>query len=287
MTNDDRDVVMIYGNCQAQFLGTLVNAIPSLAGRFVFYVVSDTLEPDEQAQRIPPEAKRAVLVWEQYDQRPELAQRDALLECVPADCAVVRYPPIAMNAFWPLRVKDPRNRPEPGYPWGRFPQGDRVAVEMASLGLRGARAFERYMKLSSAAMPDIERMLAVDRMSYARRDAACDVTMGDFVFANLTHAYQFWTHGHLSAFVMSELVGRLFESSGSVLGDPSESTRGELEAALARFPGQGPLQLPLHPLVIETFDLTFVDTSTRYRWFDNAWTFEEYMTRYLSFDCDW
>jgi hypothetical protein len=281
------DVVVIYGNCQAQFLRQLVSETPSLRAAFTFLLVTNTVEPGELPSPIPEEVARAVLFWEQYDQRSDIGLRDEVLRRIPRGCPVVRYPAVGMNAFWPFRVRDKRNRIEPDFPWGRYPSGDRIAMEIVPLGLPASRAFERYMELSASKMPDVRHLLDLERSVYARRDAGCDIGMRDFIFAGLRSTYQFWTHGHLAVSVFSELVFRLLERSRDVFGNAAHTVRAELEALSEIFPGQGEVQLPLHPLVIRQLGLTFADERTRYRWFGNEWTFEEYMLRYLTFDRSW
>jgi len=280
-----RPAVIIHGNCQAQVLYLLVSRIASLTERFDFHLITDT-EPGVAVPPPPPEAARAILAWAQYDRRPDLALRDELLACVPSACEVVRYPALSMNAFWPFRIKCPRNRPEPGFPWGRYPIGDRVALRVAELGLPPGEAFARYMELTSEQMPDLEHRLDLDREIYARRDGGCDVTMGDAVFARLRDTYQFWTYGHLSAGLLATLLTRLIEQSAA-LGPVDARVRDEIAASIAAYPGQGEMQSPIHPLVIERLGLTFADASTRYAWFGNAWTFEEYTTRYIGNDASW
>lgn len=282
-----RPVILIYGNCQAQFLHLLVTQSPSLVSRFEFVLASALVEPGNAIPPVPENAGRAVLYWEQYDQRPGLTYRDELRGSVPQDCAVLRFPAVGMNAFWPFFIKDKRNVPEPGYPWGRYPAGDRLAIEVAELGLPPARAFERYMELSRELMPDVPQLLARERAVFVQRDAGSDVEMTDFVFANLQSTYQFWTRGHLAGSVFAELLSRLFERSRSVIGDIGEAARSELQAAYARFPGQGDFQHPIHPMVAAQLGLKFVNESTKYRWFAQSWTFEEHMTRYLAFDRSW
>ena len=213
----------------------------------------------EAVASISPKAGRALLIWEQHDQRANLPLRDEVRKRIPAACPVIRYPAVGMNAFWPFRTKDPRNAPEPGFPWGRYPIGDRVALKVAEAGLPGPRAFARYMELSRSAMPDVPHLLALERSVYAQRDATCDIVMSDFVFANVYDVHQFWTHGHLAIRVLSELLRRLLERSRDVLGDLDETARAELEAFPTIFSGQGDAQLSLHPLVIERLGLRFVD----------------------------
>ncbi len=236
---------------------------------------------------VPDAARRAVLVWEQYDQRPSVPLREELLSIIPQNCLVVKFPAVAMNAFWPLRVKDPRNVPEPGFPWGRFPLGDRIALRIAKLGLSPSDSYSRYVEESYAVMPDVRHLLELERSVFATRDAACDIIMGDVVFARLRDTYQFWTHGHLAISLMSTLLLRLLERSASVLGATDAVTRAELATVFTRYPGQGAMQLPIHPAVIDQLGLTFVDQQSRYRWFGNAWTFEEYMTRNILFERSW
>lgn len=285
--NDARPVILIYGNCQAQFLHLLVTQSPSLCSRFEFVLASALVEPGNATPTVPEEAGRAALYWEQYVQQPALAYRNELRACVPGNCAVVRYPAVGLNAFWPFFVKDARNTPEPGYPWGRYPAGDRLAIEVGELGLPPERAYERYMQLSREQMPDVRKLLARERDVFIQRDAESDVKMTDFVFERLQSTYQFWTRVHLAVPVFAELLSRLLERSKPVIGDIGDAARAELKDAYARFPGQGDFQHPIHPMVAEQLELKFAGERTKYRWFGESWTFQEHMTRYLAFDRSW
>ncbi len=284
---DARADIIIYGSCHAQFLCHLLRETPSLNRHFSFHLVTNNVEPGTPLSTVPDAARRAVLVWEQYDQRPRVALREELLRVIPHHCLVVKFPAVGMNAFWPLRVKDPRNAPEPGFAWGRFPLGDRIALRVAKLGLSPADSYERYLEESNAAMPDVRHLLDLERSVFATRDAACDIAMSDVVFSRLRDTHQFWTHGHLAISLMSTLLLRLLERSAAIFGKIDDVTRAELAMLFARYPGQGEMQLPIHPAVIDQLGLTFVDKHSRYRWFGNEWTFETYMTRYIHFDRSW
>lgn len=287
MSERERRAFVVYGNCQAQFLHLLLERIPWIADRFQVHLVTNTVEIGAQPEPLPHSASRAVLLWLQYDQRPQLPVRDELLQRIPDDCEIVRFPAVGLNAFWPFRMRDPLNRPEPAFPWGRYPLGDRLAMEVRKLGLTPERAYERYMERSYEQMPDVEHLLGFDRAVHTQRDAGSDLAMADFVFANLRDVHQFWTHGHLAISVVAELLSRLLARSSGSLGEMNDGVRAQIAAACAPFEGQGDVQLPLHPLVIERLGLRFADGTTRYRWFSQRWTFEEYMTRYIAFNCDW
>lgn len=282
-----RPSLVVYGNCQAEFLGLLLSRSSSLTSRFDVVVASNNVEVDAALKAIEPYAGSAVLLWEQHDQRPAVSVRDAVRQQLPADCAIVRYPAVGMDAFWPFYVKDPRNQAEPGFAFGRYPAGDRLAIEVSQIGLPPEDAYRRYMDLSRERMPDVNALVARDKAVQARRDAASDVGMSDFVFGNLRSTYQFWTRGHLAICVFAELLRRLLERSSEALGTFDRQTQTELQSAYAIFAGQGEFQHPIHPLVIERLGLQFVDETTRYRWLGQSWTFEEYMRRYLAFDRSW
>jgi hypothetical protein len=269
-------------------MAMLTGLMPSVSQRIHVVLITNNVEPGQGTAPIPDELSRAAVLWEQYDQRSSVAARDEVRSRVPTDCAVIRYPSVAMNALWPFRVKDPRNRPDPpAYPWGRYPHGDVVAMEVAEMRLPPARAFKRYMELSHERMPDVSRLVERERSVLQQRDDRCDVQMTDFVFANLRKTHQFWTHGHLAAGVVAELILRLLRASRPVIGDLGAAAHDELEDLCERFPGQGDIQAPVHPLIIEQLGLQFFNESTLYRYFTERWTFAEYMTRYIAFDCSW
>jgi len=287
MSPSTRPALIIYGNCQAEFIGLLLSRAPSLTAHVDVAVASNNVQTRDALEAIAPYADRAVLFWEQHDQRPEVETREAVRSRLPSACTTLRYPAVGLNAFWPFFIKDKRNVPEPGFPFGRYPSGDRVAAEIAQLDLPPEQAYLRYMELSAEKLPDLDVLVARDASVQARRDAACDVAMSDAVFPILRSTYQFWTHGHLAASVYAHLVPRLLQQSSDVIGKPSPQTYAELEAAYEAFPGQGEFQSPIHPLVIERLGLQFADEGTKYRWFGNSWTFEEYVKRYLAFDRSW
>ncbi|HEY0798497.1 MAG TPA: WcbI family polysaccharide biosynthesis putative acetyltransferase [Candidatus Baltobacteraceae bacterium] len=287
MSANDRPVVVVYGNCQAQFIQLLTSEVPALAELFSFVQVPSTLPPGEPFPELPEDVSRAALVWEQYHQHHGLEPSEEFRSRLPANCEIVRYPGLNLMALWPFATLDERNVPEPRFPWGRYPFGDLVAIEVAQLGLPPRESFERYMERSRAQMPDLAQLVARNRSILEARDAGCEVKMADFVFSNLTSTEQFWAFGHLTSVVFAELISQLLARSVHVLGDMDALVAAQLEAVFARFPAQGETQLPIHPMVVEEIGLSFCEANRLYRWFDHFWTFEEYMTRYIQLDATW
>lgn len=281
-----RRTVAVYGNCQAQVISHIASSLPALAERFTFVSITDVAEPGRTAPALPHLADVA-LVWSQLDQHALRPNRDALHTAWASKVPFVRFPPVGMNAFWPFRTRDDRNAPEAGYPWGRFPIGDRIGLLVAQENVPAGRAFARYMELSNTHSHGIRRGLDRERALFARRDALCDVPMSDFIFERLHDVSLFCTHGHLRALVYRELLMRLFAASSDALRVPAAALAREIDASVEAFGDQDTVELPVHPLVIDALGLRFVDSKSRYKWFHNRWTFEEYITAYIRFDRNW
>ncbi len=283
--SSSRQIIAIYGDCQAQLLHLYASELSCLADRFVFVLATNHADPGETLPPVPEEIEHAAMLWEQYNEFADPVARDAVRERVPNGCAVVRFPGMLMNAFWPFRSRDKRNVAEPGYPWGRYPLGDRIAEEIAALELPANEAFSAYMKRSTEQMPDLSSIVAFESRVTAERDRACDVGMADFMFDHLRTLYQFWSHGNVSTAVYAELFERLFAHGREVIGAAPTELRAELDAVAACHPPD--VQMPIHPIVIDELGLRFVNSRSTYRYFGHAWTFEEYMTRYLALDRTW
>jgi tetratricopeptide (TPR) repeat protein len=282
-----RKVVVVYGNCQAAFVAQILNHVPSFAERFQFIHVSNETLSGKEAATLPSAVDDAAILWEQHDEREDLAIRAEVRRRVPARCPVVTYPSMNVLSLWPFAWSDSRNEPEPGFPWGRYPWGDRIGQEVANTNGSAGDAFNKYMKLSMLKMPDVETLIARDRDLAERRDGACDVKMADFVFAHFKDEHLFWTWGHVSSLVTGELVRRLCERSKTRLGPLTPDFEFELNRVCELFPGIGEEQLPIHPEVARRLQLKFCRPDTKYSWFNKRWTFKEYMTRYISFDKSW
>lgn len=148
-------------------------------------------------------------------------------------------------------------------------------------------AFKEYLHRSMVAMPDMAGKLAQEEQRILRRDQACDVAIGDYVLDVVRRRHFFWTSGHITPDGLGVLASRLYGAAQAFLGGEPRRGQGRLQAMAADLPPMGPLQVPIHPYVAEAAGLAFWHPEMRYRWYDNLWTFEEYITRYLAYDRSW
>lgn len=282
-----RSVIAVYGNCQAEFVCTFLDHVPHLALRYQFVPVPNFSLPGTPIAEIGERAGAAVLLWEQFDRQPEGTVRDRLRTLLDGKAARLTFPALFMSALWPFLWPDERIVLSAEFPWGRYPYGDRIGLEVAAEGLSGQSAVREYHRRVRSQMPNVERLR--DReFAYAQQaDDACDVHMHDFVRARFCESHLFRAWGHVSGVAIGELVRRLCLASSRYVEFDAAIVETQIERAQSIFPRQGTEDLPIHPEVIRHLGLRFADEATRYNWFGNQWTFDEYIERYITLDESW
>lgn len=299
-TAPDAELVIIYGNCQIPFLATLLAAAHSDKG---FLCVLNHAPPGEEAEKPSIEQlQRCRLYLEQYDSQPDLPNPEKLPETKrygiplrrylrenrPKSCPQFIFPSFLLTCMWPFaRTGDTRNKPEPGYVWGRYPYGNSVAMRVAARGLKRQEALEAYKRLSKQRMPDFRKVLKKAKIKLETRDAHCNIKIADYVWENFRERHIFLSWGHVRKEAIGVLAERIHDMIQPLLGGEAESTRQQLLAAIEQIPDMDTLEEPIDPAVAAGLGLKFCPPDKRFRWYEQYWTFEEYMTRYLDYDTNW
>ncbi|MGC2854869.1 WcbI family polysaccharide biosynthesis putative acetyltransferase [Novispirillum sp. DQ9] len=296
----DAELVVLYGNCQIPFLARLLAAARDDKG---YLCVLNHAPPGQEPERpTADQMRRCTLYLEQYDSQPDMPAwkpvpdihrhgaplRRFLREACPPGCPKIVFPGFVMTCFWPFAtIGDPRTVSEPGYVWGRYPYGNRVALEVVASGLTGPAALAAYTKRSAECLPDPQRTLETAWRKLAKRDAHCDVKIADYVWANFRERHMFLSYGHLRGDALGVLAGRLYDVMHPLIGGDGTAARQRLRTAASVLPDMDALEEPIDPLVAEGLGLKFYTPGMRFRWYDQYWTFEEYMARYLAYDVSW
>lgn len=292
------DLVIVYGNCQVPVLARLLAAAFPNYG----FVCALNHAPLGQEPETPSadHLRRCRLYLEQYDSQPDLPisgtvpdgtayglpLRRFLRLGLPATCPTLVFPSFVMTCLWPFAsLGDPRNTPEPGYVWGRYPHGNRLALEVLARGLSGPAALDAYHRLSAERRPDPASALLKARAKLVRRDDRCDIKIADYVWANFQDCAIFQAYAHVRTEAVGELVRRLATAMEGQLSCTADS--GALADALADTPDMTTVEEPIEPAVAAELGLRFYSPGMRFRWYTHSWTFDDYMSRYLSFDCSW
>jgi hypothetical protein len=280
-----RPIVVVYGNCQAGlFAESFKNFNGATANWDVHYVMSFVHPTEPQHQVMGTDLAQCALVLEQLDNASPLPAW--LREKLPADVPFVRFPPIDFNLLWPFNFTDPRNVSEPpDYPFGRFPYGDRIVVELLREGLTDRSLWEAYQERSVARMPDLNRLRGLEAQRLVARDAAVDVMVSDLVLANHRVVPLFWTINHPTGWLLGRVLVRLLHAAQARLGQgldrDAEARALELFASWEPF---GHQHQPIHPEVARRLGLNWWKPERTYLYFDGTrLTFEEFMLRYIRF----
>ncbi|SIR93597.1 hypothetical protein SAMN05878276_1001 [Aquipseudomonas alcaligenes] len=288
-TAPDAELVILYGNCQTVPLALqLAAADSSPAGRGYACVLNHAVPGHPRELPEAKDLQRCVLYLEQYDREESIAVRDAVRRGLPDGCPRLIFPAFMFYCPWPFyRRVEPRAEMEPGMPWGRYPYGDSVGLEIARQGLAEEQSVAAYMQLSNERMPDLQHRLQIDIERITRHDAASDIVIGDYVLANFRRKHLFWTPGHVCNEALGVLAQRLFKATLPLLGGDAETGLAQMDAALSTYSGMSAMQLPIHPQVARALELEFCDEQTPMQWFGNRWNFSQYIRRYIAYDRSW
>ena len=280
--------VLVYGNCQAPSVAQGLATLDDLHENFRFVCVLNHAPPGVEAAVVPDALLQDVaLVLQQHEERAGVPALVALQQRLPAGLPVVTFPSFILQSPWPFECVETRpNPPEPGRPWGRYPMGDMIGLEVTRTGLQGPLAVAAYLDLSARKLPDMQVRLQRDLDRIRRYDQHCDVQLSDYVESTFRREHLFWTNGHVSGAGMHALVDRIAQAARPYLGGTPERARTCL-AGLREHGGLGVHQLPIHPLVAEALGLEFWHADMAYRWETEHWTFFEYIQRYIEFDTHW
>jgi hypothetical protein len=278
-----KPAILVYGNCQAQVLGGQFNNFQSSSapeGWDVICIVSFDHPTEAPRQISDDDLKRCVVVFEQADSGHPFPQRlrDAL-----NGTKIIRFPPLDFNLYWPFNFNDPRNVSEPDFPWGRFPYGDRVVIELLREGLAGDGLWQQYQARSLSRLPDLNRLEQLETRRLQARDAACDVVMADLVLSSYRDRPLFWTINHPSGWLLGHVLKRMMAAAR----EPLELSENDGQRAFEILSAWDPFsnnQQPIHPEIARRLGLAWCTPERRYRYLDgNELTFEEFMVRYINF----
>lgn len=107
----------------------------------------------------PADLARCVFYLERYEHQPRSDVRDLLRQTLLASCPRRVFPPLAMTSLWPFGVLQPRLPSDEQHVWGRYPEGDSIALQVAA---QGSIPMPRWAPTggSQERMPDLQALLA-------------------------------------------------------------------------------------------------------------------------------
>jgi len=273
--------ILLFGNCQAEYLALIGGCLPSLRGVVTFKVIPIQLVTAEDwTGRFDHSFTADVAVlWDQVETGEPKEHRRQMHARVRPDWQVVKFPPFTMLALWPFAGNDPRLSLDCPY---RYPWSDSVAAMVSrELPLSDDAAYDRYMRLSMERMPDLDRRLRMDAGRWHASDQIADIKAADWVLENFRSTQVFYTAGHLAPPPYRWMMKQLLQRTGILSPQQIWQAGLEVDLLLRHHRGQDVEVAPVHPAVAAHFGLTWYDPDTRYRWRSHEWNFREYILKYI------
>ena len=270
-----KQTVLLYGNCQGAWLSKTLNRDPRVQSEFdmVFLPSYGEIPADHPIHR-PNFLSTCSWFLFQVSSDTKLP---ACYRSLPKTCRKIGFPLLSMKLFWPLHTLDPRNNPEPSYPLGRYPYGDRLVLRLLEQGTAPRDVATRYCETNLRQFIDLDRYAEICFAELQLIDRKADIALAPVIERGFRTNRFFGTINHPSVELLTELTAGLL----SALLDVTPLT------VTSRSDGYrfdiGDLEIPLHPQIIQHFGLTWATPEIRYRYLLESLTTAEYLHAYASF----
>ncbi len=271
--------ILIYANCQGEELQTTGLFMQCMARRLNFKWIPFHLVTERDWSRKYGRDFMAdvVTVWEQVETGGMSSNRATLHERIPKNIPIVTFPPLTATCLWPFAGNDPRLARDPD----RYPWPDSIAAVLAGEDLPDDELFDRYLRITTERMPDLDRRLRLDVARWKAADAIADIAVADWVEKSFRSVNLFHTSGHITAPAIGFLMKQLLARTTILTPALARAAIGEVDILLRRHTGQDSESVPIHPLVAERLNLRFYNPATTYRWHGHEWTFRQYILHYI------
>lgn len=271
-----KPTLIVYGSCQAEEVAGLARTMPAISMQYeILYLASFSLAGANKPQISEKQIKACRLLWEQFDNNNPFPHYDLL----PPSAQQVMFPGIDLNCLWPFNTRDPLNAPATNLPFGRFPYGDRVVIDLMDQGLSKKEVIAAYDEAAHRIAPQLQRFLAIDTARHAEREAKCAVSIADHVIEQLAVVRPLWTHNHPTFELLLHLFGRLCAATWD-----NRIKSWEIEATRYRDPFTYH-QMPIHRVVADTLSLSWWNAHTEHTMpgFSKKLRYDQYIEAYT----DW
>lgn len=285
---DTRPALVVYGNCQAGFVSQALRCVQPLASDFEIVWIRNIPDPDGMLRIDASVIARAAVLLEQvgnFGNDGILRSDGALRVTFPEACRRIRFPPLFMTTLWPLVAIDPRNAATilPAQAEGAYPHflANRLIMQLMADGGSPDAVLERFLATPIGTIVDLDRLHRLTMSKIRKLDRDSDVAVGDMIDAAFTQERLFAMQLHPTGALLARLLRGLIATLGAAPDAPN-TTR--LLDAIARWPGPGNYDAPIHPQIAEQFGLQWVN-GMRYRYFEEGYfDFESCIRRYIAFE---
>jgi len=275
LKRNKKKICILYGNCVGKVLILFLNKIGEFFDTYEINHIRSFIHPTEGSAKIPfDKVKNCSLFLFQrgHLQFPEFYNQ------LPSNCRIISFPILRFTSLWPLERRDPRSIPEPekGFILGKYPYGDYLVMNLLKRGLTVEQVFERYMTTKLSDVIDIDKIHKRNIIALRELDAKCDLPLNWYVEKNFTKKRLFLTPNHPTAELLIMHVNLILKTIGMT------ELPGPVKDEIKKNHPLKNIHHPIHPQVIQHFNLQWIDTNAKYRHYDFGWFgFEEFLKRYI------
>jgi hypothetical protein len=264
--------ILFYGNCQARALHDIFANDPVASGLFGFrFLRSHDAIDRPYVPLTDADYASCAILCEQVDWN-DFSERDRL----PSDCVTVRFPSLDLSVLWPFYAYNPYNERR----GERFTFNDRIVVRLLERGMGAQEALAYYLNEWDQYKVDMNRLMEIERVRWEKRDARCDIKMGEVILARFRNERLFWSVNHPTRPFLYMLVQRIVDALSVI--EPALSGIRMVDSPMAV--GMEGGAMPIHPEIAKALGLTWYDPDERY-WqsAEVAYTFEEYYAELIRY----
>jgi hypothetical protein len=277
----NKPVVIFHGNCQAQALGICLAALPGVTGKYDVLRFSHMPSAAQPALIVPSREQLENCEFFFLQTTLRRPEPDYMEEFVARGGRVIRFPAAHCPPLWPQECQDKRNQPEPGYPRGRFPFGDRVLLDLMAEGHDESEIVERYVTKDFACAFRLDRLMQIWQRTMQELDTRSDVKIGSFILHNLSSRRLFHAVRHPGTEIITQLLAGLVQVAWGG-GVPYA----HMEFAVANAVALDDIVVPVHPSIANALQLRWYGENDQLYEFRGhcCLPFREYVRRYVRYE---
>jgi hypothetical protein len=283
-----KPTILAVGSCIADYAMKGLAAQPILSEKFDFLYA--TANVDRATNEFPEDVlRRCVLTIQDvgpWQKKNLMTDREVAL--LPDDATLIALPGLHFRSPWPLTTTDPRNKPLPKFPWGRYPMpwSDRLAVEVVQEVPDARARLEAYKRKSPLKNVDIERFHEIEIVNMILREQGMDIKVAAMAASSFRKERLYYVYHHpsgqlfhymLSQILVSEKFRAVHNQSLATLIDGVG--RWSVESRV--FTDE---QVPIHPEIAGALGLSWWRPDLRYRLMGRDWTYDEWIEFYMQED---
>ncbi len=273
----DKKICIISANCQGAYIEVLLKQHPKFSQDFeVFYFVNYL------KQTVPEELlkKADLLIYQPLGSHWGNLSADYLEQHIKPSALKIKIPYLTFSLYFPFHTYDYRNIRTKTHPYGFYPYGDKLCLELKRKGATIEEVLEKIFSFSYIRQNLNPEKVILDYKEFMSDiESRRDQKLLDFILDNFRDLKLFITYNHPAPPLMIYQVNDILEKLGYKHIDFNDDALKPLNYIFK-------YELPIHPYIAELINLKFeTDWENRkYNIYGNALTYEEYIVAYYHYD---